>query len=203
MNLALGLHPVIAFLVGSIPFGLVLPRLRGVDIRKEGSGNIGATNVLRSQGKAMGAAVLLLDLVKGLAPTLLATRAGGVELGAITGVSAILGHCFSIFLKGKGGKGVATGLGVFLALAPLATGIGVLLFLLLVAWKRYVSLGSLVAAIAVPVASAALGDPGATVAAAAATALVIAWRHQDNVRRLLKGSEAKLGSRAPATLREP
>lgn len=190
------LLPAAAFLLGSIPFGLVLPRLRGVDIRKEGSGNIGATNVLRSQGKAMAATVLLLDAAKGVVPTLVAWKAGGPALAAASGTCAVLGHCFSIFLRGKGGKGVATGLGVFLALAPAAAAIGVAVFVAVVAWSRYVSLGSLVAAFAIPVAAAALGSPAAIVLAAVATALVIAWRHQDNIRRLLKGNEAKLGQRA-------
>lgn len=184
-----------AFVVGSIPFGLLLARLRGVDIRKVGSGNIGTTNVLRSQGKGMAALTLLCDLLKGLVPTWAALAIAGPPAAAPTAVAAVAGHCFSIFLRGKGGKGVATGLGVFLVLSPKATLAALAIFIATVATTRYVSLGSLLAAAAVAPLAWLLGSPGSAVVAALAVALIIVARHHENVRRLVKGRESKLGGK--------
>jgi glycerol-3-phosphate acyltransferase PlsY len=188
--------PILAFALGSIPFGLILVRLRGVDIRTVGSGNIGATNVLRSQGKALGILTLGLDLVKGLAPVLLALRVAPEPPWVVpaTAVAAVLGHCFSPWLRGRGGKGVATGLGVFLGMAPLATLVVLAAFIAVVARTRYVSLGSIVAALGMPVAVAAMGYPWPAAVAAAVTGVVITARHRDNVVRLLKGRESRLGA---------
>ncbi len=187
-----------AFVVASIPFGYVVARLRGVDIRTVGSGNIGATNVLRSQGKAAGALVLLLDMGKGLAPVL-AARAldAGALLPAAAAVAAVCGHCFSIFMKGRGGKGVATGLGAFLALAPRATLAALALFVAVVSASRYVSLGSMAAALVLPAAIALCGYGWRAAAAAAVTGLVIVARHRENIVRLVKGQESKLGQGRP------
>ena len=186
--------PVLGFACGSIPFGLLISRLRGVDLRAVGSGNIGATNVLRSQGKAWGILTLLLDAAKGFAPSWLAWSAGP-EIAALTGFAAVAGHCYSFFLKGRGGKGVATGLGVYLALAPAAVGIAAAVFVLTVAWKRFVSLGSLLAALTLPAATFGLRYPLAISASALAAGVIIGWRHRDNVKRLLNGTENRLGAR--------
>jgi glycerol-3-phosphate acyltransferase PlsY len=182
---------VVAYLCGSVPFGLIVAKARGVDVRAVGSGNIGATNVARALGKRTGALVLFLDAVKGLAPVL-ATRLfwpGEPLLAAGAGLFAILGHVFPVWLKLHGGKGVATGLGVFLALAPVATAIATGFFLAVYATKRIVSIGSLAAATALPLAMLALHEPPAFIALAAAVWILVLVRHRSNIQRLLRREE--------------
>ena len=193
--MSLVLWPAIAFLVGSIPMGYLLARLRGVDIRKLGSGNIGATNVMRQQGKRLGLLTLLLDILKGVLPTFAAAHFAGGRVGAATGLLAVVGHCYSIFLKGKGGKGVATGLGVFLALAPLAVLAGLAVFLIVIAIQRTVSLGSISAALSLPIASWLLHYPPETVSAALLAGGIIVLRHKDNIKRIRAGTESRLGGK--------
>lgn len=193
---------VIAYLLGSIPFGYMLVRVfRGQDVRESGSGNIGATNVARSS-PALGALTLFLDAAKGLlavtAGLLIAASAGHAAakslytFAAIAAVFAVMGHMFPIWLKFRGGKGVATSVGVFLALAPKTLLVAMALFVVLVAAFRYVSLGSIVAAAAFPLLAYALHDYRSSpevLAAMCVIAALIIVKHRDNIRRLLAGTE--------------
>jgi glycerol-3-phosphate acyltransferase PlsY len=191
---------VAAFLIGSIPFSFILARLvGGVDIRRVGSGNVGATNVARSLGIGQGLVALGLDAAKGVASVLLARALGGaLDPGspgpALAGVAAILGHNFTPFLRFRGGKGVATGAGAFGVLAPWALLASVGVFLLATLVSRMVSLGSVLAAAALPLLVHVLhGGRGTTLAAGAVAALVIV-RHRANLLRIARGTESRLGS---------
>jgi glycerol-3-phosphate acyltransferase PlsY len=186
----------LAYLIGSIPTGVLLGRLAGVDVRSEGSGNIGATNVARTAGRTLGILTLVGDALKGLAP-LLAARALalGDETIAAVAVAAMFGHMFSIFLSFRGGKGVATGLGVLLGLAPAIVPIPLGIFAATMALSRFVSLGSILASISVPLVVLAFGYPRATVWAAAAMALLIVLRHRENISRLTTGTERRFQSK--------
>lgn len=199
MNLALAV--VAAYLVGSLPIGFLVARAFGFgDIRRHGSGNIGATNVLRTLGR--GAAVLTLagDIVKGYAAVWLGARltAGGDAVAAACAVAAVAGNCWSVFLRFRGGKGVATGLGALLRLVPWAVAPAALVWVAITASFRYVSLGSVLAALCVPLGAVLLGYPRASVAAAAVVALVVIVRHRANISRLLAGNEPRLGERLRA-----
>jgi acyl phosphate:glycerol-3-phosphate acyltransferase len=188
-----------AYFLGSIPFGLILAKLlAGNDIRKSGSGNIGATNVARVVGPAAGILTLVLDVAKGAAAVWLAGRFTEQSSTAMTlaAVVALLGHCFPVWLKFKGGKGVATALGVFLMLSPLAALSALLIFILVsLAW-RYVSLGSVSAAAAMPLLMYFLWAPGhapplvVDFGTLFASALVI-FMHDANLQRLVDGTESK------------
>jgi glycerol-3-phosphate acyltransferase PlsY len=182
-----------SFLLGSFPTGMVFARARGVDLRKVGSGNIGATNVGRAMGKTWAIVVLLIDALKGLAPVLVARALGyGPWIAGLCGFAAIAGHSFSVFLGGKGGKGVATSLGAGLGLAPLPTLGAFAVYGLLFLIFRISSVGSIAAVIAFPVLIYVLGprDP-ALVAFGVATALLVVLRHKDNLRRLVRREELK------------
>jgi acyl phosphate:glycerol-3-phosphate acyltransferase len=181
-----------AYLCGSIPTGVLIARRLGVEVRKVGSGNIGATNVARSAGKKAGLLTLLGDAAKGLLPVLIVRLwdLGDTTLAA-TAVAALLGHLFSPFLGFSGGKGVATGLGVFLGLAPYAILLALLLFLATFALSRIVSLASLVAAAATPLLLLLLAYPRAQVVAGLVIALLVILRHHENIARLWKGQEPK------------
>jgi len=184
------------YLLGSVSFALWLVRWRtGSDIRTVGSGNAGATNVLRAHGKGLAVAVALLDIGKGTAAVLLVRLVtADPRYAAAAGLAAVLGHVFPLFSGFRGGKGVATAVGAFLALAPLAMVICLAVFLLIVAVSRYVSLGSVVAIVLLPPAAGLLSHaPRAVVVAAAATALVVVFKHVDNLKRLARGEERKLG----------
>jgi glycerol-3-phosphate acyltransferase PlsY len=189
---------VAAYLIGSIPVGLVVGRLAGgLDIRRQGSGNIGATNVLRALGWKAAALTLVGDIVKGYVAATLARRLGGSPVGdGLGAVAAIVGNCWSVFLGFTGGKGVATGLGAFLALAPLATVPAAVVWLAVAATFRYVSLASLTACLGLPLAVLALGYPWPWAAAALLAAAIIVQRHRQNLHRLLSGTEPRLGQRA-------
>jgi glycerol-3-phosphate acyltransferase PlsY len=173
-----------AFLAGAIPFGVLIARRRGVDIRAHGSGNIGATNVSRVLGARAGAVVLVLDALKGALPTAAALAAGAApRLVALTGAAAILGHCFSPFLRGRGGKGVATALGVFLAIAPALVGLAVAAFVVVWRATRVPALGSLAGALAISVGLVARGGGPYAVLACATTALLV-YTHRTNLAKL-------------------
>jgi len=209
---------VVSYLLGSIPFGYILVRLfRGEDVRATGSGNIGATNVMRSGSKGLGIATLLLDASKGYCAVALAatfatsslayqiSSAGSANRSiamALAAAFAILGHIFPAWLKFKGGKGVATGVGSFLALAPKAVLVVLLIFAAIVAVSRYVSLGSIVATAAFPVFALLFyrGNitPAFVITTLGAAALIIAKHHQ-NIRRLLAGTENRFGSKKGAS----
>ena len=193
------LTPVVAYLLGSIPFGLILARLFGRgDVRKGGSGNIGATNVSRVAGPLAGILTLLLDGAKGAVAVLIAGRYSNDSATwmVIAGLAALLGHCFPVWLKFKGGKGVATAAGVYLALcAPASLG-GLILFLLIVGFSRYVSLGSVAAAVAMPLLMYFLwaphhAPPLVITFGALAVAILIVYKHGGNLQRLVQGTEPK------------
>lgn len=184
---------LLAYLIGGIPFGYLLVWLKtGNDVRAMGSGNIGATNVLRTTGRAIGILTLLLDIAKGYVAVWLMLRVThGAEVWASAAALAVLlGHVFPIYLKFQGGKGVASFVGAFLCLAPAAVGICALIFLATVAYSRYISLGSILSAGVFPFVVAMLAYPRWPVIAAAllASALVI-WRHSSNIERLRAGKE--------------
>jgi acyl phosphate:glycerol-3-phosphate acyltransferase len=186
----------IGLLLGSIPFGLLLTRAAGLgDIRNIGSGNIGATNVLRTGRKGLAAATVLLDGAKGAAAVLIAQYWLGSEAGWIAALGAVLGHCYSIWLKGRGGKGVATGLGVLLA-ALWPVGIACCVVWLLMAWLvRISSAAALAALAAAPIMTFLWGDRfGALITLL--IALQIAQRHHANIARLLAGTEPRIGAKS-------
>jgi len=197
------LSTLIAYLLGSVPFGYLIVRWqKGVDVRTTGSGSIGATNVMRSLGPVGFAATFVLDVGKGLAAVLLAAKIARNDPGcvAVAATVAILGHCFPIWLRFRGGKGVATGVGVFVALAPLQLVLVLLIFAVVVGIWRYVSLGSIVASAAFPILVYFLNQPPSPkpiVAGAAVGAVIIIAQHHSNIRRLLKGTENRLGEKKP------
>lgn len=186
---------VLGYLLGSVPVGFILGSRSGIDVRKSGSGNVGATNVARVVGKRQGTLTLIADVAKGFLPVFLAMQLGASLAATIlVGTAAFLGHLFPIFLKFKGGKGVATGLGVFLALAPMATLVLVAMFGVAVLTGRIVSLSSILTALAAPIIFWLFAYPPLVVGMAAFIALAITWRHQSNIRRMMNGSEPRFGS---------
>jgi len=183
---------ITAYLIGSIPTGLILGRVYGIDVRSEGSGNIGATNLYRTVGRKIGVITLIGDCLKGFVPVMAVKYSVLPSDYAVwVGLAAFCGHVFSLFLKFKGGKGVATALGVFLALAPLAVAASVAIFAALMFYWRYVSLGSIGAAAAIPFAVALLGGDKTLTVATLLIALVVIFRHHENIRRLMAGTESK------------
>ena len=207
MLLAISLLVLASYLLGSIPVGYLLVRLfRNQDIRSVGSGNIGATNVLRSGGKGLGAATFILDAVKGAAAVALAARVAPQmaailhprDVEALAAVVAVLGHMFPIWLRFRGGKGVATGFGVFLVAAPWAALAAITIFTIVLLLTRYVSLASILGAGSFPVFAYFLvhGDkPPFFIAAQFIVAALIILKHHANIRRLLTGTENRFGSR--------
>ncbi|MCW5205972.1 glycerol-3-phosphate 1-O-acyltransferase PlsY [Desulfobulbus sp. F5] len=200
MNSLYFLLPAAAYLIGSIPFGLLLSRSSGIDIRQHGSGNIGATNVSRLVGKKVGLLTLFLDAAKGW----FTVFAVGVLFGdnsrqnlviGLCGAAVVVGHMFSLFLRFKGGKGVATALGVFLCLAPKALLISLAVFIPVVATTEFVSLGSLLASAALLPALYFLDEPSWKLWLACVIALLIWLKHQQNIRRLLNGTEKRFGEK--------
>ncbi len=187
---------IAGYILGSIPFGLVLARLLGHgDIRKIGSGNIGATNVLRTGNKPLALAVLILDSGKGAAAVILAKYFGTYEAAMAAGLFAIIGHMFPVWLKFKGGKGVATTLGMLLALAPPVGAGCCIVWAIMAAIFRYSSLSALVAVFAAPaLANFIYTDANLTGVCAIITLLV--WiKHRSNIQRLVKGEEPKIGKK--------
>ena len=184
-----------AYLLGSVPFGLVVARLMGLpDPRTIGSGNIGATNVLRTGSKGAALATVLLDGAKGLVAVLLARAFAGEDAAQLAALAAFLGHCFSVFLGFKGGKGVATFLGALYGLAPILGVVASIVWLLTVFISRYSSLSALVSAALTPLAAWLAGYGGMVVVTALMAALLI-WRHRENIARLRAGTESRVGSR--------
>ncbi|NUS69813.1 MAG: glycerol-3-phosphate 1-O-acyltransferase PlsY [Ensifer adhaerens] len=182
------------YLLGSIPFGLILTRMAGLgDVRKIGSGNIGATNVLRTGNKKLAAATLLLDALKGSAAAFIASY-WGVEAGIAAGFAAFIGHLYPVWLGFKGGKGVATYIGVLLGLAPLMVLAFAVIWLGMAKISRYSSLSALVATAIIPVLLYAAGNEKVALLFAAMT--VITWvKHRANIQRLLAGTESKIGDK--------
>ena len=181
-----------AYLLGSIPTGLLLGRLYGIDVRKEGSGNIGATNLYRTVGRKVGVMTLVGDCLKGLLPVLavkLSTLPS--DYAAWVGLAAFCGHVFSAFLKFKGGKGVATALGVFLALSPLAVAVVLAVFVVMMLVWRYVSLGSITAAAVMPLAVWLLGEGRVLGIVTMVISVIVILRHIENIKRLVAGTESR------------
>jgi glycerol-3-phosphate acyltransferase PlsY len=187
----------IAYLLGSIPFALLCARRWGAaDLRSFGSGNLGATNVMRASGVKLGLLVAALDMAKGAAGVVLAERlTGNPAAPAAAGVAAIVGHIYPVWLRFRGGKGVATACGVFSLLTPLALPPALGIFIAVVWLTKYISLGSLLASIALPPLAYALGSPAPAVAAAVAASAIIVFRHRSNLARLRTGTERRLGAR--------
>jgi glycerol-3-phosphate acyltransferase PlsY len=183
---------ICAYLLGSVPTGLLLARALGVDIRESGSGNIGATNVYRTMGRSVGILTLLGDCLKGMLPVLAARWLGLSEFWiAAIGLSAFLGHVFTIFLGFKGGKGVATALGVFLGTSPLAVLFALVIFALVLYRWRYVSLASITAAAFLPAIVWLTGCSPELFLMTLAIAGMIIFKHRENISRLARGNENK------------
>jgi glycerol-3-phosphate acyltransferase PlsY len=200
-------HPVlgvvIAYLAGSIPFAFLAGKARGVDLREHGSGNLGATNAMRVLGPRIGGLVYLGDTLKGALPALLlpmVIASSHRDLWAIVfGVAAILGHVKPVFLLGQGGgKGVATAGGVFFGLAWLPALIALVAFVVVVGITRYVSAGSITAAIVLPIAILIVRGPHALFFISAAVSIFVIWMHRANISRLLNGTESRIGARKEA-----
>jgi len=188
---------IFAYLLGSVPTGVILARaFSDVDPRTQGSKNIGATNIYRTAGKKLGIITLLGDILKGLIPVVIAraTLDSHFWIGAVA-LAAFLGHLYPIYLKFKGGKGIATGLGAFLALAPLAAILSFLVFAAVVYKSRYISLGSLTATAAFPILLALLHSPAIYIPFAVIIGALIFYRHRENIQRLLAGTENKFGAK--------
>jgi glycerol-3-phosphate acyltransferase PlsY len=191
--------PVAAYLLGSIPFGLLLARLLGgLDVRNAGSGNIGATNVARAAGPFAGILTLLLDAAKGAFAVLLAARLSGDSSTwmMIAAIASLIGHCYPIWLNFHGGKGVATAAGFFLVLSPIAFGIAITIFIVVAVFTRFVSLGSISAAAAMPLLIYLLwaprhAPPPTVTFGALAVSLLILYKHDANIQRLVNGEEPK------------
>jgi glycerol-3-phosphate acyltransferase PlsY len=186
---------VLGYLSGSVPFGLILTRMAGLgDVRSIGSGNIGATNVLRTGNKGLAAATLLLDALKGTVPAVLGYHFLGIEAGVIAGLAAFLGHIFPVWLGFKGGKGVATYIGVLFGLDWRMGLFFLIVWIATAAITRYSSLSALVAAVAVPVVEFFAGD--VKIVALAVVMSVIVWiKHRSNIGRLLAGTESRIGNK--------
>jgi glycerol-3-phosphate acyltransferase PlsY len=194
MNATAGwLAIVAAYLLGSVPTGYLLFRWSGGgDIRRHGSGNIGATNVMRSGGKAVGVLTLLLDALKGTAAVLLAREVAGGPWEAAAAFAAVAGHCYPIFLRFRGGKGIATGCGAYLVLAPLPMAIALGVFAATVLFTRMVSMGSIAAGVALPLAILWWQPDRALAWSVVASAGLAIARHHANIRRIVAGREHRV-----------
>ncbi len=204
-----------AYLVGSVPTGFVVGKLRGIDIRTIGSGNIGATNVFRALGTPAGVFVLLADVFKGwvsvfcvakviarwLAPNASSQALEAVQI--VAAVAAVLGHNYTLWLRFKGGKGIATSAGVLLALVPAALGIALVVWTTVFVLSRYVSLASITAALALPFAAWLTGQSGTLIVVTAMLAGLAIYKHRSNMQRLLAGTENRFGKKRASSPREP
>lgn len=196
------LFTLLAYTMGSFPTSYLVGRLRGIDLRQHGSGNLGGTNAYRVMGASAGIPVVLVDVLKGFFPAYFFPLWDGSTTGNLAlvyGLAAIAGHVWSVFVRFRGGKGVATGAGVLIALAPMSALISLLVWVGIVAITRYVSAASIAAATLVPLTAWLTDEPGATVAFCAAIALFVWWTHRTNLRRLARGEENRFGS--PRTTR--
>lgn len=184
------------YLIGSVPFALILARRWGADLRRVGSGNLGAANVLRASGVKAGLLVAVLDVSKGAASVALAQRlSGGPEVPAFAGLAAVVGHIYPIWLGFRGGKGVATACGAFAILTPAAVLPTLGVFATGVWLTRYISVGSVLASVALPVTAYVLDSPVPAVAAAVSASALIVFRHRSNLQRVRLGTERRIGMR--------
>jgi glycerol-3-phosphate acyltransferase PlsY len=186
-----------AYLLGSVPFSYIVARRKGIDVRRVGSGNVGATNVMRNVSVAAGIIAFILDAAKGAVAVLLArlVEPSG-PLPTLAGVLAVLGHMYPVWLRFRGGKGVATGAGAFLPLAPMATVGALTVFALALAVTRYVSLSSILGTATLAVLAFLGGSPPVVARAAAGMAVLITWKHRANLQRIARGTENRLGRKA-------
>lgn len=191
---------VIAYLLGSIPFGLLIGKAKGIDVRKAGSGNIGASNVMRIVGTPWAVTVLILDAAKAALPVLLMRWAGydSALLHLAAGLCAVFGHTWSVYLRGKGGRGVASALGVLIALTPSIALIGFASWVLVVAVTRYISLASMLAGSVIVVFMFVFQMPTSYKWGAVALFALVVYRHIPNIKRLLAGTEHRFGEKPPA-----
>jgi glycerol-3-phosphate acyltransferase PlsY len=186
----------VGYFVGSVPFAFLLSRRRGIDLRLVGSGNVGATNVLRTSGISTAVLAMCLDAVKGSVAVLVAQRvAMGPATPVAAGLASVIGHLYPVWLRFRGGKGVATAAGVFGVLTPTALGIAGAVFVVAVWVTRYISVGSMAAAVTLAVVAAAGDNPAAIGVGAAVTAAIILHRHRANLARLIAGTERRVGQR--------
>lgn len=191
------LATLIGYLTGSIPFAHLLSRRRGVDLRRVGSGNVGATNVLRTSGVSTAVLTMVLDAAKGSAAVLMASLLSATSgVMVVGGIASIVGHVYPVWLGFRGGKGVATAAGVFLLLAPMALVCALGAFVVVVLVSGYISLGSLVAAATLAVTARVTSAPAAITAGAAVAAIIVLARHIGNIRRLRAGTERRLRARS-------
>jgi glycerol-3-phosphate acyltransferase PlsY len=190
---------VVSYLIGTFPTAWFVTRGRGIDPTRAGSGNPGATNVLRVAGRRAGALALVGDVMKGAVPAAVGWALGGHGVGVACGVAAVIGHVLPVTRSLRGGKGVATGAGMALVLFPAAAAVAIAGFAVTVALSRTASLGSIVAAVLLPAAAAAFGAPGREVAALAVCGVLIVARHRANIARLRGGTEPRLGAERPGT----
>lgn len=190
------LFVLFGYLLGSIPTGLLAGRIYGVDVRKSGSGNIGMANVLRTAGKPAALLTMLGDMLKGFLPVILARAlTDNTWLVAAVALASVVGHCWPVFLRFKGGKGVATGAGTAIGLAPLV-GLGIFAFWwVVVLLSRYTSLGAIAVMLVSPVVFILTGQPWPYVLHTVVGGALVLWRHRENARSLLKGTERKIGER--------
>jgi glycerol-3-phosphate acyltransferase PlsY len=186
---------LLAYLLGSVPTGYIVGSLAGVDVRKAGSGNVGATNVARVVGKRLGIVTLVVDIAKGLVPVIVALSLGLTPIAtASVGVAAFLGHLYPVFLRFQGGKGVATALGIFLGLAPWATLVLMAIFVLVLLATRLVSLSSMVASVSAPIVFWFFSRSPILTGTSLFVAAMIVLRHRGNIQRLRLGTEPRLGA---------
>ncbi|MEO1567869.1 MAG: glycerol-3-phosphate 1-O-acyltransferase PlsY [Pseudomonadota bacterium] len=186
------------YLLGSIPFGLVLTRMAGIDLRAVGSGNIGATNVLRTGRKDLALATLVLDSLKAGLAALGFSQAFGADVGFVAGAAALVGHCFPVWLRFKGGKGVATYAGLLLFTSLKGFAVGAPIWLALAALTRISSLAALVAAVAIPVGAFLLGERQFAVVGLGVLSVFVFYTHRGNISRLLDGTEPRFGAKKEA-----
>ena len=186
----------LAYFVGSIPFAYLLSRHQGIDLRRTGSGNVGASNVLRTSGVRAAVLAMVLDGIKGTMAVLVAQVLSAGPVAAVAAAcAAVVGHVYPIWLRFRGGKGVATAAGAFAVLAPEALGVAAFVFLLVVVVTRFISVGSIAGALTLTLV-AALGDvPGAVAIGASVSTLIIIYRHRENLTRLVAGTERRIGQR--------
>ena len=189
---------VLAYLAGSFPTSYLVARMRGIDLRAHGSGNLGATNTFRVLGAWAAIPVLIIDVLKGLGPATWFVAwdgTGDTRLAVVYGLAAIIGHVWSVFLRFRGGKGIATGAGVLLALAPVTTMVALFVWIGIVSLTRMVSAASLAAASLVPLLAWMMDQPTHTVVFCLVIAVFVWWTHRENVRRLLSGTEHRFSSK--------
>lgn len=184
---------IVSYIIGSIPVGYLIARLKGIDIREHGSGNIGTTNVWRNLGIIPGLITLTGDVAKGFLGVFIGLKAGGQGLEILCGMAAIAGHSWSVFLRFKGGKIIATGLGVIIAISYQVALFAIVVWLVTVAVSMYVSLGSLAAAITVPIFMYLLGLETSYVVFGIFIAIIAVYKHSSNIKRIIQGTENKIG----------